>query len=55
MGKKIKFFQRLPEELQKELKQFELKNFYREEERTPEYLAKEKDKYFIWVKATGNQ
>ena len=43
---KTKFYKKLPEKLQKELRQFELENFYREEERTPEYLAKEKDKYF---------
>lgn len=48
---KTKFYKKLPEKLQKELRQFELENFYREEERTPEYLAKEKDKYFSVPKA----
>lgn len=52
---KIKFFQSLPEKLQKELRDFELQNFYKEEERTPEFLAKEKDKYFsipkTWILA----
>ena len=48
---KIKFFHAVSGKIQKELKQFELENFYREEERTPEYLAEEKDKYFSKPKA----
>jgi predicted acetyltransferase len=43
---KTEFYKKLPEEFEEKLKQFELENFYKEEERTPEHLAKEKDKYF---------
>lgn len=48
---KMKIFHTLPGKIQKELGPFELENFYKEEERTPEYLAKEKDKYFSIPKA----
>ncbi|UCC41609.1 MAG: GNAT family N-acetyltransferase [Candidatus Aminicenantes bacterium] len=47
----MKIFPKLPEKVQEELGHFELENFYREEERTPEYLATEKDKYFSTPKA----
>ena len=42
----MKVYSKLPSDLARRVKQFGLENFYTEEERTPEHLAEERDKFF---------
>lgn len=42
----MKVYSKLPSDLARRVKQFGLENFYTEEERTPEHLAEEEDKFF---------
>jgi predicted acetyltransferase len=48
---KINVYSRLPEELSEKLKIFGLENFYTQDQRTPEYLAQEQEKFFSHPKA----
>ena len=47
----MKVYSKLPSELARRVKQFGLENFYTEEERTPELLAAEEDKFYSQPKA----
>jgi predicted acetyltransferase len=47
----MKVYSKLPSDLARRVKQFVLENFYREEERTPEHLVEEEDKFFSQPKA----
>lgn len=47
----IRFYSKLSSDLSQRLKEFELDNFYSEEERKSEYLAEEADRFFSLPKA----
>lgn len=47
----IRFFSKLSTDLSQKLREFELENFYSEEQRKPEYLAEEADRFFSHPKA----
>ena len=47
----MKIYSQLSSGLTQKVKQFGLENFYTEEERTPEHLAEEEDKFFSQPKA----